>query len=95
MQPEPKMSVFHRTEGDWDSVSTYRDLKKHWPENIDVMVGWAKGHANRAGQPLTKCERLDMEADFLTDHIRCEVSGVYGSRPNWPHWPTLFANLFI
>jgi hypothetical protein len=27
-------SVFHNTEGDWDLVSTYRDIKRQWCDNI-------------------------------------------------------------
>jgi ribonuclease HI len=45
-------SVFHNTEGDWDIVSTYRDLKKQWCDNICVSVRWVKGHADREGRPL-------------------------------------------
>jgi ribonuclease HI len=62
-------SVFHNTEGDWDFVSTYRDLKRQWCDNIEVSVRWVKGHSNREGQPLTKYERLNVEADVLADQI--------------------------
>jgi ribonuclease HI len=55
-------SVFHNTEGDWDLVSTYRDLKEQWCDNIDVSVRWVKGHADQEGRPLTKYERLNVEA---------------------------------
>jgi ribonuclease HI len=49
-------SVLHNTEGGWDLVSTYRDLKRQWCNNIDVSVRWVKGHADREGRPLTKYE---------------------------------------
>jgi hypothetical protein len=62
-------SLFHNTEGDWDLVSTYRDLKKQWCDNIYVSVSWVKGHADREGRPLTKYERLNIEADLLADQI--------------------------
>jgi ribonuclease HI len=39
-------NVFHNTEGVWDLVSTYRDLKKHWCNNIDISLRWVKGHAD-------------------------------------------------
>jgi ribonuclease HI len=55
-------SVFHNAEGDWDWVSTYRDLKRQWCNNIDVSVRWVKGHVDREGRPLTKYERLNVEA---------------------------------
>jgi ribonuclease HI len=42
-------SVFHNTEGDWDLVSTYRELKRQWCNNIGVSVRWVKGHADREG----------------------------------------------
>jgi ribonuclease HI len=78
-------SVFNNTEGDWDLVSTYHDLKRHWFNNIDVSVRWVKGHADREGRPFTKYERLNEEADLLADQIREEARGLYGARPNFPH----------
>jgi hypothetical protein len=75
-------SVFHNTEEDWDLVSTYRELKRQWCNNIDVSV---RGHADQEGRPLTKYERLNVEADLLADQIRQEARGVYGARPNFPH----------
>jgi hypothetical protein len=87
--------VFHNTEGDWDLVSTYRDLKRQRCDNIDVSVRWVKGHADREGRPLTKYERLNVEADLLADQIREESRGVYGARPNCPHWPIEKARLLI
>jgi hypothetical protein len=75
-------------------VSTYRDLKRQWCNNIDVSVRWVKGHADREGRPLTKYERLNVEADLLADQIQEEARGVYGARPNCPHWPIEKATLF-
>jgi hypothetical protein len=60
-------SVFHKPEGDWDLVSTYRDLKRQWCNNIDVSVRLIKGHADQEGRPLTKYERLNVEVDLLED----------------------------
>jgi hypothetical protein len=88
-------SVFHNTEGEWDLVRTYRDLKRQWCDNIDVSVRWVKGHAYREGRPLTKYERLNVGADLLADQIRDEARGVYGTRPNCPHWPIEKATLII
>jgi hypothetical protein len=88
-------SVFHNTEGDWDLVRTYRDLKRQWCNNIEVSVRGVKGHANREGRPLTKYERLNVEADLLADQIQEEARGVYGAIPNCPHWPIEKVTLFI
>jgi hypothetical protein len=88
-------SVVHNTEGDWDLVSTYHDLKRQWCNNIDVSVRWVKCHADREGRPLTKYERLNVKADLLADQIREEARGVYGARPNCPHWPIEKSTLFI
>jgi hypothetical protein len=44
---------------------------------------------------LTKYERLNVEAELLADQIREEARGVYGVRPNCPHWPIEKATLFI
>jgi hypothetical protein len=30
-------------------VSTYRELKRQWCNNIGVSVRWVKGHADREG----------------------------------------------
>jgi ribonuclease HI len=68
-QKETK-SVFHNIEGDWDLVSKYRDLKRQWCDNIEVLVRWVKGHADREGRPLTKYKRLNGEADLLANQIR-------------------------
>jgi ribonuclease HI len=62
-------SVFHNTEGDWDLVSAYQDLKKQWCDNIYVSVSWVKGHADLEGRPLTKYERLNVEGGSLADQI--------------------------
>jgi ribonuclease HI len=75
-------SVFHNTEGDCDLVSTCRELKRQWCNNIDVSVRWVKGHADREGRPLTKYEQLNVEADLLADQIQHEARGVYGARLN-------------
>jgi hypothetical protein len=44
---------------------------------------------------LTKYERLNVEADLLADQIREEARGVYGARPNCPHWSIEKATVFI
>jgi hypothetical protein len=88
-------SVFHNTEGDWDLVSTYLYLKRQWSDNIYVSVRWFKGHADREGRPLTKYERLNVEVDLLADQIREEAIGIYGARPNCPHWPIEKVTLFM
>jgi hypothetical protein len=36
-----------------------------------------------------------VEADLLVDQVREEARGVYSARPNFPHWPTEKATLFI
>jgi hypothetical protein len=88
-------SVFHNTEGDWYLVSTYRDLKKQWCDNIDIAARWVNGHADREGRPLTKYKRLNVEVELVADQIREEARGVYGARPNCPHWPIEKVTLFI
>jgi hypothetical protein len=76
-------------------VSTYCDLKRQWCNNKDVSVRWVKDHADREGLPLTKHERLNVESDLLADQILQEARGVYGARPNCPHWPIEKAKIFI
>jgi hypothetical protein len=76
-------------------VGTYRDLKRKWCDNIEVSVIWVKGHADREGRPFTKYERLNVEPDLLDNLIREKARGVYGARPNFPHWPIEEVTLFI
>jgi hypothetical protein len=56
---------------------------------------WVKGHADRIYRPLTRDERLNIEADMQVDVIRAQSRGPIAARPNCPHWDIKAASLFI
>jgi ribonuclease HI len=39
-------SLFHRTEGDHDLISTIHYLQEHWCQDTEVYYEWVKGHAD-------------------------------------------------
>jgi hypothetical protein len=88
-------SIFHNTRCDWDLITTIQDLIVRWCKGISLSFHWVKGHADRFDRPLTRDERLNIEADIQTDVIRAQVSGAISARPNCPHWDIKAASLFI
>jgi hypothetical protein len=46
-------------------------------------------------RPLTRDERLNIEADTQADVIRAQARGTIAARPNCPHWDIEEASLFI
>jgi hypothetical protein len=46
-------------------------------------------------RPLTRDERLNIEADIQADAIRAQARGTIVTRPNCPHWDIEEASLFI
>jgi hypothetical protein len=58
-------SVFHRTEGDHDLISTIHFLQEHWCQGTDIYYKWVKGHAYELNRDPTKLERMNIVADEL------------------------------
>jgi hypothetical protein len=46
-------------------------------------------------RPLTRDERLNIEADIQADVIRAQARGTIAAHPNCPHWDIEAASLFI
>jgi hypothetical protein len=88
-------SIYHNTESNWDLLKTYHTLCDEWCREIPIKVQWLKGHADREGRELTREERINIEADLLADETRANTRGLYGARPNFPHWPVERATFFI
>jgi ribonuclease HI len=63
-------SVFRRTEGDHDLISTMHYLQKHWCQDREVHYEWVKGHADKLNRDPTKFERMNIVSDELCDVIR-------------------------
>jgi hypothetical protein len=79
-------SVFHRTESDFELIATIKYLEKEWCRDIRIKYSWVKGHAYRLDRPLTRNERLNIEADAIADQIIMEARGSRGARPQCIHW---------
>ena len=88
-------SNFHNTRCDWDLIATIQDLIVRWCKGIALSFHWVKGHADRIDRPLTRDERLNIEADIQADVIRAQARGPLAARPNCPHWDIEAASLFI
>jgi hypothetical protein len=79
-------SIFHNTRCDWDLIAMIQDLIVLWCKGIALSFHWVKGHADRIDLPLTRDERLNIEADIHTNVIRTQPRGTIAARPNCPHW---------
>jgi hypothetical protein len=88
-------SIFHTTRCDRDLVATIQDLIVRWCKGITLSFHWVKGHADRIDRPLTRDQRLNIEADMQADVIRAQARGPLAARPNCPHWDIEAASLFI
>jgi hypothetical protein len=88
-------SIFHNTRCEWDLIATIQDLIVRWCKGIALSFHWVKGHADRIDLPLTRDERLNIEADIQADVIRDQARGMIVARPNCPHWDIEAASLFI
>jgi hypothetical protein len=88
-------SVFHRTEGDHDLVTTIQYLQDTWCQDVDLKYEWVKGHADDLDIEPTKCERLNIVADEICDVVRASAQGPYGAKPNCELWPNERCSLFI
>jgi hypothetical protein len=88
-------SVFHRTEGDHDLVSTIQYLQGNWCQYLEVKYEWVKGHADDLDREPTKCECLNIVADEICDVVRATAQGPYGARPNYGMWPNEICVIFI
>jgi hypothetical protein len=79
-------TVFHCTESDFDLITTIKYLEKEWCRDITIIYSLVKGHADRLDRPLTRNERLNIEADAIADQIWMEARGPRGARPQCNHW---------
>jgi hypothetical protein len=78
--------IFHNTKCDWDVIVTIQDIIARWCNGIAFSFHWVKGHADRIDRPLTRDERLNIEADIRYDAIRSQACGTIAAHPNCPHW---------
>jgi hypothetical protein len=57
-----------------------------WCTGIAFSFHWVKGHTYLIYRPLTRDERLNIEADLKADVIRAQASGIMVAGPNCAHW---------
>jgi hypothetical protein len=88
-------SFFYNTRCDWDLIAMIQDLIVRWCKGVALSFHWVKGHADRIYRPLTRDERLNIQADIQADVIRAQARGTIVARPNCPHWDIEAASLFI
>jgi hypothetical protein len=88
-------SIFHNTRCDWDLIATIQDHIVRWYKGIALSFHWVKGHADRIDRPLTRDERLNIEAHIQADFIHTQACGTIAACPNCPHWDIEAASLFI
>jgi hypothetical protein len=88
-------SIFHNTRCDWDLIATIQYLIVRWCKGIALSCHWVKGHTYQIYCPLTRYERLIIEADMQANVIRSQARGPLAARPNCPHWDIESASLFI
>jgi hypothetical protein len=62
-------SIFHNTRCDWDLIAAIQDLIVRWCKGIALSFQCVKGHADRIDRPLTRDEKLNIEADMQADVI--------------------------
>jgi hypothetical protein len=72
-----------------------QDLIVRWCKGIALSFHWVKGHTDRIDPPLTRDERLNIEADMQADVIRAQGRGPITTRTNCPQWDIEAASVFI
>jgi hypothetical protein len=60
-------SIFHNTRCDWDLIATIQELIVRWCKVIALSYQWVRGQADQIDLPLTRDERLNIEADMQAD----------------------------
>jgi hypothetical protein len=74
---------------------TIKDLIVLWCKGIAFSFHCVKGHADRIDRPLTRDERLNIEADIHADAIRAQACGSIAAHPDCPHWDIKEASFLI
>jgi uncharacterized protein YozE (UPF0346 family) len=92
---QPSDSIFHKTETDYDAISTIHELQAMWCNNLDIKYSWVKGHTYKFDREPDKYERLNILADKMCDDIRAATTGITGARGSCGMWPSETCALFI
>jgi uncharacterized protein YozE (UPF0346 family) len=92
---QPSDSIFHKTETDYDVISTIHELQEMWCNNLEIKYSWVKGQADKLEREPDKYERLNSMADEICDEIRASAMGITGARGSCGMWYSETFALFI
>jgi hypothetical protein len=73
---QPTDSIFHKTETDFDVISTIQELQEMWCNNLDINYTLVKGHADKLDREPEKYERLNILADEICDDIHASATAL-------------------
>jgi hypothetical protein len=88
-------SIFHKTETDFDVISTIQELQEMWCNNLDINYSWVKGYADKLDREPDKFERLNILAGEICDDMRAAETGITGARGSCGMWSSETCALFI
>jgi uncharacterized protein YozE (UPF0346 family) len=92
---QPSDSIVHKTETDYNVISTIHELQAMWCNKLDIKYSWVKGHAEKMDREPDKYEQLNILADEICDDIRAAATGIMGARGSCGMWPSETCALFI
>jgi hypothetical protein len=83
---QPTDSIFHKTETDFDVISTIQEIQEMWFNNLYINYSWVKGHADKLDREPDTYERLTILPDDFRDDIRAAATGITGARGSSGMW---------
>jgi uncharacterized protein YozE (UPF0346 family) len=92
---QPTDNIFHKTETDFDVISTIQELQEMWCNSLDINYSWVKGHADKLYREPDKYEQLNILADEICDNIWAAATGITGARGSCGMWSYETCALFI
>jgi uncharacterized protein YozE (UPF0346 family) len=85
---QPSGRIFHKTETDYDVISTIHELQAMWYNNLDIKDSWVKGRVDKLDREPDKYEQLNILADEICDDIWAAATGITGARGSYGMWPS-------
>jgi hypothetical protein len=68
-------NIFHKTETDYDVISTIHELQDMWCNNLEIKYSWVKGHEDQLEREPEKYERLHIMAHEICDEVWVAAMG--------------------
>jgi uncharacterized protein YozE (UPF0346 family) len=92
---QPTDSIFHKTEKNFDVISTIQELQEMWCNNWYINYSWVKWHADKLDREPDKYERLNILADEIFGDIWAAATGITGAIWSCGMWSSETCALFI